>query len=345
MAGALAQLSPEIEDVDHCIEELLLRDLIVRETRATIHGEQAYKFKHVLIREVAYSGLAKSARADLHHAFAEWLHDRAGDELLEIRAFHLDQAAMLLAELDGSAPAELREETADALTNAGKRALSREAFRSARKLLLRAVELARHSIAAISPAARRGGSQTSPPCSSRWARSRTPPRSRRDTAPGTRLTALAEAVLQHRADAVTARGSSPRRSTCSRASHPRSASSRSGSPQVAAWFGDSDGVRALGEGGARRRTRGRAQGSRGEHHPRARHRIRAAARARRGGAARRCARSSSPTRAAVSSAAPRRSACAGWLQLVSERPSRRRPTSSRRASSSRELGNTTREAG
>ena len=68
--------------------------------------------------------------------------ERAGDELLEIRAFHLDQAARLLAELDGAAPPELREEAAEALTKAGRRALSRESFRSARKLLLRAVELA-----------------------------------------------------------------------------------------------------------------------------------------------------------------------------------------------------------
>ena len=142
MLGALEQLSPEMDDVDTALDELLLRDLVVREPRATINGEHAFKFKHVLIREVAYSGLAKSSRADLHRAFADWLGERAGMELLEIRAFHLDQAACLLAELDGAAPADLREEAAEALTHAGKRALSREAFRSARKLLLRAVELA-----------------------------------------------------------------------------------------------------------------------------------------------------------------------------------------------------------
>ena len=141
MGGALAHLSPEIEDVDQSIGELLLRDLVVREVRSTITGEHAYKFRHVLIREVAYAGLAKSARADLHRAFAGWLAERAGDELLEIRAFHLDQAARLLTELDGSAPADLNEEAAVALTKAGRRALSREAYRSARKLLLRAVEL------------------------------------------------------------------------------------------------------------------------------------------------------------------------------------------------------------
>ncbi len=142
MGGALEHLSPELADVGDALDELLVRDLVVAEPRATISGEQAYKFKHVLIREVAYAGLSKGSRADLHYAFAQWLGERAGDELLEIRAFHLDQAARLLTELDGAAPAELREEAAVMLTKAGHRALSREAFRSARKLLLRAVELA-----------------------------------------------------------------------------------------------------------------------------------------------------------------------------------------------------------
>jgi len=242
MAGALAHISPEIDDVDQCIEELLLRDLIVRETRATIHGEQAYKFKHVLIREVAYSALAKSARADLHHSFAEWLHDRAGDELLEIRAFHLDQAATLLAELDGSAPPELREETAVALTHAGKRALSREAFRSARKLLLRAVELAptldRRYLAGraawrladfpavlvemgeVSLAAAEAGETR---------------------LQGRSLTALAEAVLQHRADAVTARRIAAEAVDVLEGEPPDIRfESLWVSAQVAAWFGDSD---------------------------------------------------------------------------------------------------------
>jgi class 3 adenylate cyclase/tetratricopeptide (TPR) repeat protein len=142
LRGALEHLSPEVEDVQGALEQLIGRDLVVHEARSTITGEHAYKFKHVLIREVAYSGLSKSSRADLHHGFATWLGERAGDEVLEIRAFHLDQAARLYEELDGTAPPELAAQAADALTRAGRRALAREAFRSARKLLLRAVELA-----------------------------------------------------------------------------------------------------------------------------------------------------------------------------------------------------------
>ena len=139
--GAIAQLSPDIEDVHCVIDELLTRDFVVPEPRSTITGEKAYRFKHVLIREVAYGGLAKASRAEHHLRFADWLHERAGDELLEIRAFHLDHASALLAELDGAPPADLAARAAQVLEQAGRRALSREAFRGARHLLLRSVEL------------------------------------------------------------------------------------------------------------------------------------------------------------------------------------------------------------
>ena len=139
--GALAQLAHEVEDLEDVLESLDMRELIVREHRSTISGERAYRFKHVLIREVAYGGLAKSDRARHHERFAAWLRERAGEELLEIRAYHLDQAAQLLAELDGAPPRELAREAAEALHAAGKRALAREANAAGRKLLLRSVEL------------------------------------------------------------------------------------------------------------------------------------------------------------------------------------------------------------
>src|SRR2546423_11595020 len=142
LRGALAHLSPDVEDVDALLDDLLFRDLVLREERSAISGEQAFKFKRVLIREVAYAGLSKGSRADLHRLFADWLRERAGEELVEIRAFHLDRAARLLGELDGATPADLAEEAAAELTRAGRRALSRESFASARKLLVRAAELA-----------------------------------------------------------------------------------------------------------------------------------------------------------------------------------------------------------
>jgi tetratricopeptide (TPR) repeat protein len=139
--GALAHVSSDVDDVDEVLEALLLRDFLLRETRSSIGGEEAFRFKHILIREIAYSGLTKLARAELHEEFAAWLHGRGVDELVEIRAYHLDHATVLRTELDGAAPEELVREAASALEAAGTRALAREANRSGRHLLQRAVEL------------------------------------------------------------------------------------------------------------------------------------------------------------------------------------------------------------
>jgi class 3 adenylate cyclase/tetratricopeptide (TPR) repeat protein len=142
-AGAIDYLSAEYDadELEDMLDDLLLRDFVTREERSTITGESAYRFKHGLIREVAYTGLSKSGRAEYHTRFAEWLRERADRELLEIRAYHLDQATLLYAELDGSPPEELARAAAKALEAAGKRALARESNASARKLLIRSVEL------------------------------------------------------------------------------------------------------------------------------------------------------------------------------------------------------------
>jgi class 3 adenylate cyclase/tetratricopeptide (TPR) repeat protein len=141
-SGALERLVPELKDIPVLLDDLLFRDLIVEEPRSTISGEQAFRFKHVLIREVAYASLSKSSRAELHERFAGWLDERAGEELLEIRAYHLHHACDLHEELDGMVPRELARTTGDALEQAGKRALARESYRTARKLLLHSVRLA-----------------------------------------------------------------------------------------------------------------------------------------------------------------------------------------------------------
>ena len=70
------------------LHDLVERDFLVREPRSTIRGEEAYRFKHVLIRDVAYAGLSKSSRALLHRQMAQWLAGRpVADELVEIRAY------------------------------------------------------------------------------------------------------------------------------------------------------------------------------------------------------------------------------------------------------------------
>ena len=138
--GALESLAPELE-VAELLDLLVGREFLVREELSTISGDAAFRFKHGLIRDVAYGGMSKARRAEEHQAFAAWVEKRARDELAEIRAHHLDQAAALLAELDGAVPEDLAHSAADALEEAGRRALRRGALRVARRILLRAVEL------------------------------------------------------------------------------------------------------------------------------------------------------------------------------------------------------------
>ena len=73
--GALTQVAPQL-DVPALIEALVDRELVVVEERTTIAGEPAFRFKHILIDEVAYSGLSKATRSELHAAFARWLQDQ-----------------------------------------------------------------------------------------------------------------------------------------------------------------------------------------------------------------------------------------------------------------------------
>lgn len=139
--GALEHLSPDIEGVDDLLDDLTARELVLREPRSSISGETAYRFKHLLIREVAYGGLAKLARAHHHARFAEWLEERTGEDFVEIRAHHLLHAVEFLTELEGAPPEALADETGAVLVRAAKRAIARESYANARKLGLRAVEL------------------------------------------------------------------------------------------------------------------------------------------------------------------------------------------------------------
>ena len=120
----------------------LVRKQLVRPDRAQLPGEDAFRFRHLLIRDAAYDALPKSVRADLHRRFAAWLETHGQDlvELDEIAGYHLEQAAGYLAELGRSDP-ELVAAASERLGAAGHRALWRSDRRAARSLLGRAAAL------------------------------------------------------------------------------------------------------------------------------------------------------------------------------------------------------------
>ena len=105
-AASVHALATGITRVDaaRACERLVERDLLVRGPR-----RGTLRFRHTLIRDVAYASLAKSARARLHERHADWLAE-LGDELAEADArigFHLETAWRLAEEIGGDAPPEL----------------------------------------------------------------------------------------------------------------------------------------------------------------------------------------------------------------------------------------------
>jgi tetratricopeptide (TPR) repeat protein len=135
--GAVDELSPEEErgSVGPRLMALARRRL-VHPDRSTLPGEDGFRFHHVLIREVAYAGIPKVARADFHERMARWLDGR-GAELDELVGYHLEQAALLRSDI-GEEDAALAEEAGERLAEAGMRALKRMDARAAINLLTRA---------------------------------------------------------------------------------------------------------------------------------------------------------------------------------------------------------------
>jgi class 3 adenylate cyclase/tetratricopeptide (TPR) repeat protein len=94
--GAVVDLSEPTarESVPARLDDLTSRDFI-RPGAATVAGEVAFRFKHILVREAAYRATAKRLRAPLHERFADWLERLADDrvaEYQEILGYHLEQA-------------------------------------------------------------------------------------------------------------------------------------------------------------------------------------------------------------------------------------------------------------
>ena len=145
--GAVAELAPGRSGVslDRSLNALVRRDLI-RPDRPMFAGEQAFRFRHVLIREAAYESLQKDARADLHERFAAWLERTAGSritEFEEIVGYHLEHSYgyVRLLQGTGAGAQALAARASRRLESAGRRALRRSDLPAAIGLLERAAAL------------------------------------------------------------------------------------------------------------------------------------------------------------------------------------------------------------
>jgi tetratricopeptide (TPR) repeat protein len=141
--GAVLAFAPG-EQVDRQLITLVRKDL-VRPERALLPGDDAYRFRHLLIRDTAYDGLPKATRAELHERFATWLEEHGADlvELDEILGYHLEQAYRYRAELGplDNPAAVIAERAATRLLAGADRALERGDTSATVRLLSRATAL------------------------------------------------------------------------------------------------------------------------------------------------------------------------------------------------------------
>jgi class 3 adenylate cyclase/tetratricopeptide (TPR) repeat protein len=140
--GAVEALTPEKTHVATSLFGLVRKEL-VRPDRPQLPDEEAFRFRHLLIRDAAYDALPKAVRAELHLRFAAWL-DRHGNDLVEfdeIMGYHLEQACRYRSELGQTEDPSLTDAARKRLKSATQRAMGREDYAAAANLAERALAL------------------------------------------------------------------------------------------------------------------------------------------------------------------------------------------------------------
>jgi class 3 adenylate cyclase len=128
------------ESAHESLAVLEQKDLI-RTQRVSFTDGQAYRFRHILIRDAAYDGLAKAQRAELHQRVARWLEETGKQsEVDELVGWHLERAFAFKRDL-GTADEALARRGFSSLLRVGRRALGRGDVAAAAALLERALAL------------------------------------------------------------------------------------------------------------------------------------------------------------------------------------------------------------
>jgi class 3 adenylate cyclase/tetratricopeptide (TPR) repeat protein len=144
---AVSFLVPEHvrDDVGARLATLADKQLVQPELSRSLE-EEAFRFHHILIRDTAYEGILKRARATFHEQFVAWadsVNREGATEYEEILGYHLEQAYRYLSEL-GPLDDHGRAVGLDAairLAAAGQRAYRRGDMPAAANLLRRSAEL------------------------------------------------------------------------------------------------------------------------------------------------------------------------------------------------------------
>jgi class 3 adenylate cyclase/tetratricopeptide (TPR) repeat protein len=126
---------------EDCLHRLERKEFVRRERRSSVAEENEYAFRHLLVRDVAYSQIPRGRRAEKHRLAAEWLEGLGRlEDNAEMLAHHY-VSALELAEAAGAETDGLTERARLALREAGDRAEALGAYPVARGLFERALEL------------------------------------------------------------------------------------------------------------------------------------------------------------------------------------------------------------
>jgi DNA-binding SARP family transcriptional activator len=120
----------------------VVRREIIRPDRSSPDILDAYRFRHILIRDAAYAALSKGERAELHERFADFQERAAGDRLSEyeeVIGYHLEQATHYRQGLgrNDERTRDLARRAAQLLGAAGIRAIQRGDGLASNRLLER----------------------------------------------------------------------------------------------------------------------------------------------------------------------------------------------------------------
>jgi class 3 adenylate cyclase/tetratricopeptide (TPR) repeat protein len=140
--GALASVSG-LDDraVERRLRGLERREFVRRERRPSVAGEQEYAFRHLLVRDVAYSQIPRGSRGEKHRRAAEWIETLGRPAHHAEMLAHHYSAALELARAAGGDAEPLEERARVALREAGDRAAALNAFEAAARYYSSAFEL------------------------------------------------------------------------------------------------------------------------------------------------------------------------------------------------------------
>jgi class 3 adenylate cyclase/tetratricopeptide (TPR) repeat protein len=126
---------------EQALHRLERKEFVRRERRSSVADEVEYAFRHLLVRDVAYSQIPRARRAEKHRLAAGWIEALGRpDDQAEMLAHHY-LTALELARAAGADTGDLAEDARLALREAGDRAFSLSAYAAASRFYESAVEL------------------------------------------------------------------------------------------------------------------------------------------------------------------------------------------------------------